>query len=135
MSAPSLYLGIDVGGMVAKAALFDGRGNELALSARPIRALHPQPGFTERDTEQMWQAAAQSIREALCRSGRMAADVAAVCCTGHGNGVYLVDSGGKPVFNGIVSSDMRAFSLTAELNAHPSAGEFHEVIGQQFRPD
>jgi L-xylulokinase len=131
----SLYLGIDVGGTVAKAALFDERGKEVAASARPIPTLHPQPGFTERDAEQMWRAAADAVREVLSRSASMAADIAAVCCTGHGNGIYLVDAGGKPVCNGVVSSDMRSFHLVAELDAHARAGEFREIIGQQFRSD
>src|SRR5262249_56384652 len=64
-----------------------------------------------------------------------AGDVAAVCCTGHGNGIYLLDGRGDPVCNGIVSSDTRAFHLIAELNAHAHANEFREIIGQQFRAD
>jgi L-xylulokinase len=131
----SLYLGIDVGGTVAKAAVFDGRGTELAVSARPIPTLHPQPGFTERDVGQMWRAAADSIREVLSCPGVVADDIAAVCCTGHGNGIYLVDAAGEPVCNGVVSSDARSFHLANEFAAHPRAAEFRESIGQQFRGD
>ena len=73
------------------------------------------------------------IRGVLAGPGAGADEVAAICCTGHGSGIYLVDASGEPVCNGVVSSDNRSFHLANALQAHPRAGEFREIIGQQFR--
>ncbi len=103
-------LGIDNGGTVSKAALFDSRGGEVAVASRPVKILSPRPGWSERDAGQMWNETADAIREVIERSGVDPQSIAAVACTGHGNGLYLVDKQGDPVRNGINSSDGRAQS-------------------------
>ena len=53
----------------------------------------------------------QLLRPCAARSTRLASlriKIAAVACTGHGNGVYLVDAAGHPVRNAIFSADTRA---------------------------
>jgi L-xylulokinase len=48
------------------------------------------------------------IRETISKSGIDSTQIIAVACTGHGNGLYLVDENGAPVRNAINSSDNRA---------------------------
>lgn len=127
-----LYLGIDVGGTVVKAAVFDARGTEVAVAAKPLRAVHARPGYTERDTRQMWQAAAGTIREVLAHPAVPAERIAAVCCTGHGNGIYLLDAQGDPVGNGIVSSDTRTHHMAIEANARADLAPVRALRGQMF---
>ena len=52
------YLGIDNGGTLSKAALFDGDGRELAQANKKTELLMPHPGFTERNMAEMWEATA-----------------------------------------------------------------------------
>jgi L-xylulokinase len=101
-------LGIDNGGTVAKAAVFAPDGRELAVGERRTESLTPAPGWVEFDAEALWQATAAAVREALERSGIAADRIAAVACTGHGNGLYLVDAEGRPVRHAIFSADTRA---------------------------
>ena len=61
-------LGTDNGGTVAKAAVFDLQGHEIAAVSRKTEMLTPRPGHTERDVEAMWQATATAIREAIDKS-------------------------------------------------------------------
>lgn len=127
-----LYLGIDVGGTVVKAAVFDDRGTEVAVAAKPLRAVHVRPGTTECDMHQMWQAVAATVRDVLSQPSAPPDRIAAVCCTGHGNGIYLLDKDGQPVGNGIVSSDTRTYHMAAEANARADLGPVRALRGQQF---
>lgn len=103
-------LGIDNGGTMSKAALFDSEGKELACASRKVEMIELQPGWSERDANAMWGNTADAIREVIETAGVDAAEIAGVACTGHGNGLYLVDGAGKPVRNAINSMDGRAAS-------------------------
>ena len=107
----SRYLmGVDNGGTLSKAALFDLDGREIGVASRKTELLSPKPGHFERDAEQMWNATVESIREVIVKSGVNPVDIAAVACTGHGNGLYLTDKEGVPVRMAINSMDSRARS-------------------------
>jgi L-xylulokinase len=60
------------------------------------------------DSDALWQLTAEAIRETIERSGIRPAEIAGVACTGHGNGLYLVDSAGKSVRPAIRGADTRA---------------------------
>jgi L-xylulokinase len=108
--AQQYLLGVDNGGTVAKAALFDLVGREVAAASNRNETLSPRPGWAEFDMERHWEATAASIRQAVAGAGIRAGQIAAVACTGHGNGLYLVDGDGKPVRNAVFSADARAQS-------------------------
>jgi len=105
----SYFLGIDNGGSVTKAVIFDAQGREIASAAAVVPMLRPRPGFTERDMESLWQANLEVIGKAVQDSGVDAGDIRGVACTGHGKGLYLWGKDGKPACNGIVSTDARAW--------------------------
>lgn len=117
MSHKKYLLGIDNGGTIAKAALFDLNGRELAVAARKTEMVTPRPGHTERNMDRMWGATAEAIRSVLGESGIPADLIAAIGCTGHGNGLYLVDRDGRPVRDGIISTDSRAKNYVADWYA------------------
>ena len=119
------YLGIDNGGTVSKAALFDERGNELATAWRYVEVLTPKDGWSERDATEMWLQTAASVREVIASAGIDSADIACVACTGHGNGLYLIDAEGKPVRNAINSSDERA---AAYIRKWQEEGVYEKVL-------
>ena len=110
-------VGIDNGGTVSKAAVFAADGRELAVAGRPVASIMNVPGWSERDMNVLWQDTAAAIREAVEKAGVDPADIACVTCTGHGNGLYLIDANGNPVRNGIYSSDGRAASIIADWKA------------------
>jgi len=107
---PKYLLGIDNGSTVSKAALFTTDGEEIATAARKVNLIEPRPGCSERDMDQTWTSTAEAIREVLAESGIEAGQIAAIACTGYGNGVCLVDKNGRPVRNAINSTDSRAQS-------------------------
>ncbi|EMU9120063.1 FGGY-family carbohydrate kinase [Providencia stuartii] len=101
-------LGIDNGGTVTKAAIYNLEGQVLAIASNTTRMITPKPFFTERDIEELWQSNLFVIKEVLKKSVIDAADIIGISVTGHGNGLYLVDEQGKPTRNGIISTDNRA---------------------------
>ncbi len=101
-------LGIDNGGTVTKAAIYDTDGNEVAVAGLKSETLFPQPTHIERDMEALWAATVQVIGESIRKARIDPADIACIATTGHGNGLYLADRHGQPVGNGIISTDSRA---------------------------
>lgn len=103
-------LGIDNGGTVAKAALFTLDGSEVSVAGHKNAVFTPHPGWAEFDADRLWQATAAAIRKVLASAQVDPHRVKGVACTGHGNGLYLIDAAGKPVRPAIFSSDARARS-------------------------
>lgn len=101
-------LGIDNGGTVAKVALFDNAGRELALARRKVDLDLPHPDWREVDAQRLWEATTESIREVVNNTCITPDQIVAIACCGHGNGLYLVDESGRPTRKGISSSDSRA---------------------------
>lgn len=104
-------IGIDAGGTMTKAALFDADGRERACERFPNQMLFPAPGHTERDADVMWGAAASAVRLLLERTGIAPSAIAGVATAGYGSGLYVVDAAGNPLRPGIVSTDTRATAL------------------------
>jgi L-xylulokinase len=111
-----LLLGLDAGNTVIKAVLFDRQGRQLARSARNGTSCHSQPGFVERDPEELWRDAGDAVRGCIAEAGVDPARIAATGCAGHGNGLYLVDGDGHALL-GIQSLDSRAAALANDLSA------------------
>lgn len=127
-------IGIDAGGTMTKAALFDFSGRELACARRKNVMVFPHPGWTERDPNVMWDAAVGAIREVLSLSGRGPEDVAAVSVAGYGGGLYVVDAEANPQRPGIVSTDSRAASLVEEWTRAGLAALVEPMIQQRIWP-
>ena len=102
-------MGIDNGGTATKAVIFDRTGRAVGSASRKVPMVLPEPGFTERDMDVLWTANCEAIREAIAAAGIDSRAVRGVACTGHGKGLYLWGRDGKPAYNGIVSTDARAW--------------------------
>ena len=102
-------IGIDNGGTFSKAALFDENGTQLSVGSVATETLTPKPGYTERDMDALWEANASAVRQVIEKSGIDPHDIAGVSFSGHGKGLYAVGEDGRPVYNGIISTDSRAW--------------------------
>lgn len=108
------FLGIDNGGTMTKAALFDGQGREIAVASENTPLLTPAPDFCERNMTALWEATARVIREVIRSSGVSNTEIAGVGCTGHGKGLYLWGKNNLPCCNAIASTDHRASSYITQ---------------------
>ena len=117
-------MGLDNGGTVSKAALFDLEGHELAVASRHTPVDTPKPGYTQRDMEQLWQANCACVREVLEKSKVDPKDVLGLAVCGHGKGLYPWGRDGRPAGPGIVSTDNRAWQYPQKWE---ESGVFQEL--------
>ncbi|MDO4647516.1 MAG: FGGY-family carbohydrate kinase [Eubacteriales bacterium] len=108
-------LGIDNGGTFSKAAIFDEDGNQISVASAPTVTLTPKPGYTEKDLDELWEVNARAIRESIEKSGIDPKDIAGVSFSGAGKGLYMIGYDGKPSYNGIMSTDTRAWAQVEEF--------------------
>lgn len=101
-------MGIDMGGTMVKASLFDLEGRELASYGEKLITHQPRAGWMERDLPDAEQKIYRCIRNVLAQSGVAGGDVLGIGVTGQGNGAFFFDAQGDPVCDGVMSSDLRA---------------------------
>jgi sugar (pentulose or hexulose) kinase len=123
-------LGIDAGTSVLKAAVFDRAGNELSRGAHSVGIDSPEPHLAEEDMDQVWEAAADAIRDAISGSGVEASEIVAVAVTGQGDGVWLVDSEtGRPKGPAILWTDGRAGGIIDDWYANGTVTSQFAITG------
>lgn len=125
------YIGLDNGGTLTKAALYTAAGEEVAVCSAATELSAPHPGHAERDMERMWRTNCDVLRGLLDRAAVDPADVRAIACCGHGKGLYLWGSDGKPVRAGILSTDNRAAEYARRWAADGTAAKAFEYSCQQ----
>ncbi|ELN2739152.1 TPA: carbohydrate kinase [Pluralibacter gergoviae] len=113
-------MGIDNGGTLTKAAIYDRSGRAIASASKSTKMIMPKALHTERDIDELWAANIEVIKAAIAQSGIDPAQIKGVATTGHGNGLYLVDENGRPVRNGIISTDGRAKEYVEKWQRAPA---------------
>jgi L-xylulokinase len=126
------YLGVDSGGTLSKAVLFDEDGIQISSSSETVSMMTPKAGFTEREMEELWQVTARVIKKTVTESGIDPKQIAGVSCTGHGKGLYLWGKDGKPCYNGIVSTDTRAWEYPVRWEQDGTADRVFDKTFQRI---
>ncbi len=108
------YLGLDNGGTLIKAVLFDEKGEPVCSASKEMPLSTPHVGYTERDMNELFEANCECIRKIVETCNVPAEKIAAVACAGHGKGLYLWGKDDKPAYPGIVSTDTRAAEIIDE---------------------
>ena len=125
-------MGIDNGGTFSKAALFDEDGKQISVASVPTVTITPQPGSTERDMDELWKVTAQAARQAIEKSGVDPKDIVGVSFSGHGKGLYMVGHDGKPSYNGIASTDTRAWAQVEKWYQDGTKEKVYEKTFQEI---
>ena len=106
------FLGIDIGTSSVKAALLDEAQLLLGEASAPLSLSRPQPGWSEQDPADWWQA----TEAAVGRLDRAAlAEVAAIGLSGQQHGATLLDGAGAVLRPAILWNDGRAQAECREL--------------------
>ena len=127
-------IAFDAGGTAVKAALYDERGEELAVAGATMAPLHPAPGCLERDPAAMWAAICEISRQVLAAAAVSPSSIVAVGLTGYGNALYLLDHRRKPVRNGILSPDLRAEAIVERWRASGAEEAIIPITYQRLWP-
>lgn len=132
--AMNYYLGLDNGGSVSKAALYDVNGAELCVSSVKTSMIVPRDGYTERDMDELWEADCRVIKDVIEKSGVDPKDIKGVAFSGHGKGLYLWGKNDAPVRNGIISTDNRSLPQVFALKESGAEEEIFQLSGQHLIP-
>lgn len=124
------FLGIDNGGTMTKAALFDLKGRELASASESTPVATPKAGYYQRDMLLLWQATARTVQRVIQKADIDSADIAGVGCTGHGKGLYLWGKDNKPAYHAIASTDHRAAAIVSRWRKDGTADRAKELTLQ-----
>ncbi len=125
-------IGLDNGGTVIKAALFDLSGSQIAVASRQTPVITPKPGYTERDMEELWLKNCECVKDVISKSSVSPDSVSGIAVCGHGKGLYLWGKDGKPAFNGIVSTDNRAWEYPQRWKADGTFDKLYPKLCQQL---
>lgn len=125
-------IGLDNGGTVTKAALFDMTGREICTASRKTQVLSPRPGYNERDMETVWEANCACVREVLDRSGVNPSEIIGAAVCGHGKGLYLWGRDNRPVCRGISSTDNRAWRVVRDWYEDGTLDAVYPKLCQQL---
>lgn len=126
------FLGIDNGGTMTKAAIYSALGDEIGVASIETKMITPRPDFTERDMEEMWEANCSVIQAVLRKTNVDAKSIAGIACCGHGKGLYLWGNNGKPVRNGIISADNRAYQFPEKWEKDGTAKALFKITYQRI---
>jgi len=127
-----MYIGIDNGGTLCKAVLYDKNGKQLFCASEELVMLTPASGYTERDMEELWRANCRILRRIAEESGADMSVVKGVACTGHGKGLYLWGKDNRPAMHGIISTDTRAWEYPEQWIKNGTADQVFEKTYQKI---
>ena len=127
-------LGLDIGTSVCKGAAYSLEGEMLAYSFREYPTLHPQPGWAELDSRQVWSA----IQEVIADLARKTSHdpVSALSMSTMGEAMVPVSADRKILGNSIVYMDNRGTEFLGELEDGIGQERFYEInpnmLGHQY---
>lgn len=101
-------MGIDLGTSSVKTMIMDENGECKALAFRDYNIQFPKAGYTEQDTEMLWQAAIQSIRAAMIQCWIRGSEISAIGLTGQMHGLVALDKEKKAIRPVIIWADQRS---------------------------
>jgi len=106
--AAAYVLAIDQGTTSTRAVVYDAGGNNVGSAARELTQHYPRPGWVEHDAEEIWQAVAAVVPQALQAAGIAGRDLAAVGLTNQRETTVLWERAtSRPVARAIVWQDRR----------------------------
>nr|MCR5826270.1 xylulokinase [Oscillospiraceae bacterium] len=108
------YIGIDLGTSAAKLLLVDETGRILNTVTKEYPIRFPQPGWSEQDPADWWDACRAGLAELL--RGSDASAVAGIGCGGQMHGLVILDENDAVIRPAILWNDARTAAETDWLN-------------------
>ncbi len=120
-------LGIDVGTSGCKAAVFSEDRRLLASAYEEYDFQHPQPGWAELDTQQVWNQIKRTIHAAA--NGAAHDPIKALCVSSLGEAVVPVTSDRRILGPSLLNFDVRGVEYLATLRAQLDDARLYSING------
>lgn len=118
-------LGLDIGTSVCKGAVYSLDGEMLASSFREYATLHPQPGWVELDSRQVWSAIQEVIAELARQTSRD--PVSALSMSTMGEAMVPVSARRDILGNSIVYIDNRGAEFADDVAARMGLERWYHI--------
>ena len=128
-------LALDEGTTSARAILFDGDSNIIAMAQHEFAQFYPHPGWVEQDPMDIYANQYAALSECIAKSGVSPDEIAAVGITNQRETVIAWDKkSGKPVCNAIVWQCRRTAEICEELEGQGYAEYIRDTTGLRLDP-
>lgn len=104
----ALLVGIDLGAGSLKTSIVRTDGSLVAEASSPVVTGSPQPGWSEQNPHDWWQACCQALRAMLAQAARPATDIAAISFSAGAHTQVLEDADGRVIRPAILWNDQRS---------------------------
>ena len=122
-----LYLGVDLGTSSVKVLLVDETGAVRKTASRTYPLEFPQPGWSQQNPADWWNAVVQCVPELL--EGEDKAQVAGLSVGGQMHGLVVLDENDQVIRPAILWNDGRTGRETEELNADFGKEKLLSLVG------
>ena len=123
-------LSLDEGTTSARAALYNARGERIAMHSLPFDCYYPHPGWVEQDALAIWRAQLEATRQVIAIAGIRPDEIVACGITNQRETTVVWDRHtGQPVAPAIVWQCRRTAAFCAELAASRHSRLIEEKTG------
>jgi xylulokinase len=126
-----MYLGLDVGTSELKAVLIDGDQRTVASARASLTVSRPEPGWSEQDPAQWWDACRHCLDELKTAQPKALAAVRGIGLSGQMHGATLLDDADRVLRPCILWNDGRSFEECKELDG---LADFRGIGGNLVMP-
>lgn len=109
-------IGVDLGTSGTKTVLFDEKGTVIASDTIEYPMYQPKNGYAEQDPEDWYNAAVNTIKNVLSKSGVNAADIVGLGISGQMHGLVMLDENNEVIRRSIIWCDQRTEKEVEEMN-------------------
>ena len=120
-------LTIDVGTTGCKVVAFNEEGQIIAQSYGEYSLIHINPGWSELDSQLVWQKVSDGIREVVSQTKND--PIEAVSVASQGEAVTPIDKNGQILDNSITSFDSRTSGISEQIEQKISPLEIMKITG------
>ena len=130
-----VVLALDAGTTSVRTLAVDASGAILAFSKQEFTQFYPEPGLIEHDPEEIWLAAASTLKDVSQQVEEMGHDIACIGITNQRETSVIWDQdSGKPLHNAIVWQDRRTTERCQELFELGHLSEIRSKTGLVLDP-
>ena len=130
-----VVLALDAGTTSVRTLAVDPSGTILALSQQEFTQFYPEPGLIEHDPEEIWLAAASTLKDVSQQVEEMGHDIVCIGITNQRETSVIWDQdSGKPLHNAIVWQDRRTTERCQELFELGHLSEIRSKTGLVLDP-
>lgn len=127
------FIGIDIGTTHTKAVVVTAGGTTFFETKKGYELLHPQPGYEEQDPDNILQAVAGVIKEAVSHIATQGS-ISAIGFSAAMHSILPVDKNGNPLYNAIIWADTRSKKEALKILQKPVSQSVYKNTGIPIHP-